>query len=424
MKKIKYFKCVLCGREFAEDKIKYTCPNCGNDGILEIHLDYKNMKFNKDDLKNREYNILRYYELLPVDNLKGFPPLNVGYTPIYKNERLSKYLNLNNLYIKDDGRNPTASFKDRASTLVIKKAIDNGYDTITTASTGNAASSLSGLSASVGLKTYIFVPEKTPKAKIAQLLTFGSKVFAINGTYDEAFDLCIRSSEIFGWYNRNTAYNPYTIEGKKTVSFEIWEQLNFSVPDKIFVSVGDGVIYSGVYKGFYDLYSMKLIDKIPQVIGIQAEGSSPIVKAFLEKKDRVMPIKNPHTIADSISVGYPRNATMALKFAKLYNGSFISVSDKEILESIPLLGRLTGVFGEPAGVASLSGLIKMINEGKIDENEKVVVLITGNGLKDIESAIKAVEEPFNINNDINDVKKYVIKWIKEVLTWRNHFGIK
>lgn len=409
MKKIKYFKCVLCGKEFEENEITYTCPNCGHDGILEIYLDYENIKFNKDNLKGRENSILRYYELLPIDNLNGFPPLNVGFTPLYKPERLSKYLNLKNLYIKDDGRNPTSSFKDRASTLVIKKAIDKGYDTITTASTGNAASSLSGLSASVGIKTYIFVPEKAPKAKIAQLLTFGSQVFAIKGTYDEAFDLCIKSSETFGWYNRNTAYNPYTIEGKKTVSFEIWEQLNFLVPDRIFVSVGDGVIYSGIYKGFYDLYSMKLIEKIPQVVGVQAEGSSPIVKAFLEGKDRVTPIKNPTTIADSISVGYPRNGTMALKYAKLYNGNFITVSDKEILDAIPLLGKLTGVFGEPAGVASLSGLIKMINEGKIKEEEKIVVLITGNGLKDIESVIKSVKEPYYINNNINDVKKYVLK---------------
>lgn len=407
MKKIKFFKCVLCGREYEENEVLYTCPKCGQDGILETHLDYENIKFDKESLIGREYTILRYNELLPVEDLKGFPPLNVGFTPLYKSQRLSKYLGLKNLYIKDDGRNPTASFKDRASTLVIKKAIDKGYDSITTASTGNAASSLSGLSASVGIKTYIFVPEKAPRAKIAQLLAFGSKVFAVKGTYDEAFDLCIKASEAFGWYNRNTAYNPYTIEGKKTVSFEIWEQLNFSVPDKIFVSVGDGVIYSGVYKGFYDLYAMKLIDKIPQVIGVQAEGSSPIVKAFLEGKEKVTPIDNPQTVADSISVGYPRNGTMALKFAKLFNGSFISVSDREILDAIPLLGKLTGVFGEPAGVTSLSGLIKMINEGKIDENEKIVVLITGNGLKDIESAIKSTGEPYYINNDLNDVKKFV-----------------
>lgn len=409
MKKIKFFKCVLCGNEFEENEVKYTCPYCGNEGILEIYLDYKNIKFNKNNLNGREYNILRYHELLPVNNLNGFPPLNIGYTPIYKPERLSKYLNLENLFIKDDGRNPTASFKDRASALVIKKAFDNGFNTITTASTGNAASSLSGLSASMGFKTYIFVPEKAPKAKIAQLLNFGSIVFAIRGTYDEAFDLCIKSSETYGWYNRNTAYNPFTIEGKKTVSFEIWEQLNFSVPDKIFVSVGDGVIYSGIYKGFIDLYSMNLIDRIPQVIGVQAEGSSPVVKAFLEGKDKVIPIKNANTIADSISVGYPRNGVMALKYAKHYNGSFISVSDKEILEAIPLLGKLTGIFGEPAGVASLSGLIKLIKEGKIKEKERIVVLITGNGLKDIESAIKAVGEPFYINNDINDVKKYMVK---------------
>lgn len=407
MKKIKYLKCILCGSEYDEREVNYTCPKCGNDGILFVELDYENLNFKKENLKDRPNNILRYHELFPIENIQNSPPLNVGMTPLYKSKRLNDYLHLNNLFIKDDGRNPTASFKDRASYIVVKKAMELGYNTITTASTGNAASSLAGIAASVGIKTYIFVPENAPRAKIAQLLAFGANVFAVKGSYDDCFDLCIKASEEFGWYNRNTAFNPYTIEGKKSVSFEIWEQMNFELPDKIFVSVGDGVIYSGVYKGFYDLYKLKLIDKMPQVIGVQAEGSSPIVKAFIEKKDRVEPINNPKTVADSICVGYPRNGNMALKLAKEYNGIFISVSDEEILSAIPLLGKLTGVFGEPAGVTPLAGLIKMKNEGKIDENEKIVLIISGNGLKDIESAIKSTGEPYYINLDLNDIKKYI-----------------
>lgn len=407
MKKIKFLKCILCGSEYEESEVKYTCPKCGKDGILFVELDYKNLNFKKENLKDRPNNILRYHELFPIEDIQNSPPLNVGMTPLYKSKRLNEYLKLNNLLIKDDGRNPTASFKDRASFIVVKKAMELGFNSITTASTGNAASSLAGIAASVGIKTYIFVPETAPKAKIAQLLAFGANVFAVKGSYDECFDLCIKASDEFGWYNRNTAYNPYTIEGKKSVSFEIWEQMNFEVPDKIFVSVGDGVIYSGVYKGFYDLYKLNLINKIPQVIGVQAEGASPIVKAFIENKERVEPIDNPKTVADSICVGYPRNGNMALKFAREYNGNFISVSDEEILSAIPLLGKLTGIFGEPAGVTPLAGLIKMKKEGKIDENEKIVVIVSGNGLKDIESAIKSTGEPNYINLDINDIRKHV-----------------
>lgn len=407
MKKIKYLKCILCGSEYEETEVKYTCPKCGKDGILFVELDYEKINFKKEYLYDRPNNILRYHELFPIKDVDNSPPLNVGMTPLYKSNRLNEFLGLNNLYIKDDGRNPTASFKDRASFIVVKKAMELGFNSITTASTGNAASSLAGIAASVGIKTYIFVPETAPRAKIAQLLSFGANVFAVKGSYDDCFDLCIQASEEFGWYNRNTAYNPYTIEGKKSVSFEIWEQMNFEVPDKIFVSVGDGVIYSGVYKGFYDLFKLKLIDKIPQVIGVQAEGSSPIVKAYIENKEKVEPIENPKTIADSICVGYPRNGNMALKLARKYNGSFISVKDEEILNSIPLLGKLTGVFGEPAGVAPLAGLIKMKKENKIDENEKIVVIISGNGLKDIESAIKSTGEPNYINLDINEIRKYI-----------------
>ncbi|MCD6168296.1 MAG: threonine synthase [Caldisericia bacterium] len=405
---VKKLKCVLCGSEYSPDEVTYTCPKCGYDGILEVIYDYEKIKenFSLKKLKERPLNIWRYMELLPVEEGE-FPPLSIGWTPLYEVKRLREKLNLKNLFIKDDGKNPTASLKDRASAVAVKKAMEIGAKAITTASTGNAASSLAGVSASVGLPSFIFVPRNAPKAKIAQLLVFGSTVFSVNGTYDDAFDLCIKTSEEFGWYNRNTAFNPYTLEGKKTVSLEIWEQLGGKAPDKVFVSVGDGVIYGGVYKGFYDLYALGLIDKIPEVIGVQAEGSAPIVKAFNEGKERVTPLKNPKTIADSISVGIPRNGTMALKYARKWNGKFISVSDEEILSAIPFLGKLTGVFGEPAGVTGLAGLLKMLKNNEIDRDEVIVVIVTGNGLKDVESAMKSVGEPILVENSFEDVKRKI-----------------
>ncbi len=403
---VKKLKCLLCGEEYDPNEVKYTCPKCGQDGILEVIYDYDEIKkhFSKESLKeNDNYTMWRYLPLLPVNDPSKIGPLKVGWTPLYTADRIRKDLGMPHLWIKDDGRNPTASLKDRASAVAVVKAQELGEEAITCASTGNAASSLAGASASVGIKSYIFVPKTAPKAKIAQLLVFGATVFAVNGSYDEAFDLSIKATEEFGWYNRNTAFNPYMVEGKKTVALEIIEQMNFEVPDYVFVSVGDGCIISGVAKGYKDMLALGLIDRMPKLVAVQAEGCKPIVDAV--NGDGTVKFVQPKTLADSIAVGIPRNRVMAVRDVKESGGFGIAVSDEEILSAIKYLGSTQGIFAEPAGATGFAGMLKALEEGKISKNDRVVVIVTGNGLKDTESAIKAGGEPIVIDPDIDSVKK-------------------
>jgi len=409
MDHVEGLRCVLCGREYATDETLYTCPNCGVKGILDVVYDYDlvGKRLSKKTLAdNPDRSIWRYIDLLPIANRELIPPLQVGWTPLYHAQRLGQSLGLKELYIKDDGRNPTASFKDRASAVAVVKARELGFQIITCASTGNAASSLAGLAASVGLPTVIFVPQRAPAAKVAQLLIFGAQVLSVKGTYDEAFDLCLDVSAEYGWYSRNTAINPYMSEGKKTASLEICEQLDWQVPDKMFVAVGDGCIIGGLWKGLRDLHALGFIERFPQLIGVQAEGSAPLVRAWQEDTEEIIPII-PETIADSISVGIPRDGIKALRAVRESNGMYVAVSDGEILEAMRVLGREAAVFAEPAGATGFAGLLKLLYEGHIDSDERVVVLVTGNGLKDAETAIKAAGRPHLIEPTMKAVREFV-----------------
>jgi len=395
MKHVRGLRCVLCGAEYGVDQTLYVCPKHGYDGILDVIYDYDIIRerLSKEDLaRNRNYSIWRYLDLLPIADPSLIPPLQVGWTPLYHARRLGADLGLPHLFVKDDGRNPTASLKDRASAVGVVKARELGQNVITAASTGNAASSLAGLAASVGLKTYIFVPKTIPQPKVAQLLIFGAHVIMVRGTYDQAYDLCLAASGEYGWYNRNTAYNPYLSEGKKTAVLEICEQLDWAAPDKIFVAVGDGCIIGGLWKGLKDLLALGFIDHMPQLMGVQAEGSAALARAWQAGTEEVTPVI-PHTLADSISVGQPRDAIKALRAVRETRGKYITVSDEEILEAMRVLARKAAVFGEPAGVTGFAGLHKLARQGHIDPHECIVVLETGNGLKDVNSARQATGAP-------------------------------
>ena len=407
MDHVKGLKCVLCGAEYSTDDILYVCPKHGSEGIVDVVYDYDliGRRLTKEKLATcRDYSIWRYIDLLPLADSSLIPPLQVGWTPLYKADRLAERIGLNHVWIKDDGRNPTASFKDRASAVGVAKARELGRDIITAASTGNAASSLAGLAASVGIETYIFVPETAPQAKIAQLLVFGAHVIMVRGTYDQAFDLCLQASAEYGWYSRNTAYNPYLSEGKKTAALEVCEQLGWQAPDKIFVSVGDGCIIGGLWKGLKDLQALGFIDKMPQLIGVQAEGSAVLAEAWGRDSEEIRPIVA-DTLADSISVGIPRDRIKALRAVRETKGEYITVSDEEILDAMLVLARSAAVFAEPAGATGYAGLAKMAREGRIDPSERVVVLVTGNGLKDVKSAIQATGKPHLIDPTVDDLKQ-------------------
>lgn len=407
MTEVKCLKCVKCGREFIPQGIQYHCPDCGVEGTLDVLYDLDSIKHKitrESFKKEEEHSLWRYIDLLPVRERPGCLNLQVGWTPLYRARKIEELLGLEEIYVKDDGRNPTASFKDRASAIGVAKAIELEKDIICAASTGNAASSLSGFAACAGIATYIFVPASAPSAKITQLLIYGANVVLVDGTYDQAFDLCLKASEEFGWYNRSCAINPYLVEGKKTVSFELMEQLNWQVPDRVIMSIGDGCCISGAWKGFRELYELGLIDKLPRMVGVQAIGSNPVNRAFREGLNHFEYIK-PDTLADSISVGIPRNGLKALRTLRQSNGDVADVSDCEILDAMKELARLTGVFGEPAGVTGFAGLKKMVREGRIGKDESVVLVVTGNGLKDIKSAMSAVNMPAAIKPELDELKK-------------------
>lgn len=384
--------CIACRQKVGRTGQIYTCPACG--GNLDVDYDYAAIgrAFTKAALAgNRDATIRRWLPLLPLDDVASLPPLDIGGTPLYRPARLGAKLGMQNLYIKDDGRNPTASFKDRASAVAVGVAREQGASIITAASSGNAGAALAGCCAAAGLRSIIFVPHTAPKPKVAQLLLFGAQVLAVKGNYDQAFDLCLEASRLYGWYNRNTGHNPYTREGKKTCSLEIAEQLNFHVPDKVMVGVGDGNIISGLWKGFRDLLALGWISHMPQMVGVQAAGASPLVTAWRENRP-LAPV-DAQTIADSISVGIPRDGDAALRAVRETGGRFLSVSDDEIVDAMKILPGQAAVFAEPAGATGMAGLARMVREKTIDLDETVVVVVTGNGLKDVESAVRAGGQP-------------------------------
>jgi threonine synthase len=408
MAQILELRCPLCDRIYSAEAVQYTCPQCGEVGTLEVLYDYDALKtqLDRDALRKDEQSMWRYRDLLPLNADSAVPPLKVGGTPLYDATRLAADLGLKKVWVKDDGQNPTGSFKDRASALVVARAMEQGIETVSTASTGNAAAALAGVGASVGMNIIIFVPATAPEAKIAQLLVYGATVLLVEDTYDVAFDLCSQMCISEGWYCRNTGMNPYTVEGKKTVSYEIAEQLQWNVPDVVMVSVGDGNIIAGVYKGFYDLYELGWIERIPRLIGVQAEGSAALYQAWKDgvAAQDMQPI-DAQTIADSISAGLPRDRAKALRAVKQTQGAFVTVSDAEIIAAIPRLAQLTGVFAEPASSAVFAGAQRAVQSGLVNTNESVVLVSTGNGLKDIKRAQQSVAQGLRVQPTINSIRQ-------------------
>ena len=392
MQNITQLRCVKCGKTYPASPEARTCA-CG--GILDVEYDYDYVRarLTPAALAERPRTMWRYRELLPVEPSTPDTPLRVGWSPLYRADRLAAALGLDRLWIKDDGQNPTASLKDRASALAVAKAGEAGARVIACSSTGNAASSLAGNAAAAGYETYIFVPSRAPKGKVAQLMIFGAHVVSVDGSYEDTFELSQAAIDRYGWYNRNAAINP-----KKTVSLEIAEQLGWRAPDYVAVSVGDGCTIAGVWKGFRDLYAAGLIDRLPRLISVQAEGCCPLNRAL--QTGRPWQPMAEDTLADSIAVGVPRNPDKALRAVRDSGGVAVNVSDGEILEAMRLLGRTQGVFGEPAGVAGTAGVKKAMELGLIERGAEVVTLVTGNGLKDVANGIKAAGEPMVVKPDL------------------------
>ena len=421
MENFKYhFTCINCGKKYIDGGVKYLCDTCSIDnsatkppkGVLKVNYNYLEIKNNnKGKFLFEELNEKDFLDILPINSIASLSPLKVGKTPIYQ-FKSSSFISKNNNFdviFKDDGLNPTFSHKDRASNLVSAYAKENNINTIVAASTGNAGSSIAGICASQKQKAIVMVPAKAPKAKLLQIMHYGAQIVPVDGTYDDAFELSLQVSKKFGFYNRNTAFNPFTIEGKKTVAFEIFDDLKQHLPDLIFVSVGDGVIISGMYKGFEDLMKLGIIDKMPQIVAVQSDKSKNLIANL---NSEIFTIYPSETIADSISVDVPRNFYMAKGFIKKYNGYPILVSDDEIIEASQLLSKNTGIFSEPAAVASFAGFLKYTKQENTNHLNKVLILLTGCGLKDLKNIENLHTMPAAIKPDIEAYSEFLKKCLK------------
>jgi len=400
-------RCLSCGREFAPWSLDYFCPSCGFPaGSLEVLYDYEELS---EPFPQREkLSLWRYEALLPVGG-DFAPPLRAWFTPLYPASKLAQELGLRALWIKDDTLHPTGSCKDRGTAVVVAAAKKLGRKALSCASTGNAAASLAGFAAASGFPCYIFVPKAAPRPKIAQLLAFGAQVFRVDGSYDQAFELALAASQGFGWYNRSDGLNPMVVEGNKTVSFEIWEGMG-DVPEAVVVAAGDGAIVAGVCKGFLELKRTGITERVPKVFGVQAEGAAALAHAFsrfLSGKS-ILPAEEPaQTIADSICVGKPAAVIPAVKYVAETAGGYVTVRDPDLLGASLNLAEKTGIFAEPSGAAPLAGLRKLLAEGRIGPRDRVVLIVTGSGLKDPSSILREVPEPRTIPPHLGAVSEVV-----------------
>ena len=393
--RIQGYSCMACRSRFPWGPTLYGCPACGQNLEIEMNIDALRGKVTRESLAGaRLPGHWRFLPLMPLDTPPPTlarrqparsPVASVGATPLYRSRGLEGRLGVGPIYLKDETRQPSASLKDRASSVVVARGLEEGAKVISAASTGNAGASLACMGASTGATTVIFVPRTAPRAKVAQLQTFGAHVLLIDGSYDTCFDLCAQISRTHGWYNRSTGVNPVTREGKKTCAFEIALDLKFEVPDLVMVSVGDGNILSGLGKGFVELKQLELIDRVPKLIGVQSDRSNAIARAWREQRP-VRPVEA-QTRADSISVDLPRDALGALTAIERTEGFMMEVSDEEILRAVARLGREEGLFAEPAAAAAVAGLFALVEQGRFKRDRSVCVVITGSGLKDVDAAL-------------------------------------
>jgi threonine synthase len=407
------YQCIACSITQSTEFSGFVCPVCG--GNLDISYDYDAVAANIDEsFLSGPNGIFGFAPLLPLKQPRSYFPLRVGGTPLYPAARLGDTIGMQHLYLKDDTLNPSASLKDRASAVAIGRAVDIGASVVSVASTGNAGSSLACLAAATGLEAVVFVPASAPVAKLTQMLAFGARVLAVQGNYDDAYDLCLAASDEFGWFNRSTGYNAFTREGKKTCAFEIWQDLGGLVPDRVAVSTGDGNTLSAIWKGWCDLKAVGLIDRLPKIDCVQSLASAAICDTVREVRDddeptvdwsrlKVRQVKA-STIADSIAVDRPRDGLAAVKAVIQSGGEAVTVEDQEILTAIPEIARTTGVFPEPAAATSWAGVKQLVQQEKISNDELVVCIVSGSGLKDVANARTVVGEPQLIEPSLEAVR--------------------
>ncbi|MCC7553141.1 MAG: threonine synthase [Methanobacteriaceae archaeon] len=394
-------RCVVCGEEYNNDEIIYTCTNCGS--VLELVND---VDVSKNIFENRKDTLWKYKELIPVNEDK-IVTIGEGGTPFCKCDKLGEELGVE-LFVKVEGSNPTGSFKDRGMTVGMTKAMDLGVDTVGCASTGNTSASLAAYAARAGLRCIVFLPSgKVALGKLAQAMFHGAEVVSLRGNFDEALEAMTSLALEKHLYLLNSI-NPFRLEGQKTIGYEIAQDLEWKSPDRIILPVGNAGNISAIWKGISEFYDMGFIDSKPMMTGIQAEGACPITNAFRKKSMEIDPVENPETIATAIRIGSPVSYTKALNAIYDSNGYSQTVSDEEILAAQKLLAQKEGIGVEPASAASIAGLRKLKDEGVIDKGEQIVCVVTGHLLKDPNTAIEASTEPVELDADINKLKELLL----------------
>ncbi|NWJ56303.1 threonine synthase [Marine Group I thaumarchaeote] len=398
-------QCRECKKEY-ESTFKYICDECF--GPLDVKYDFPTVT--KDTFSNREHTYWRYFELLPIEDKSNIVSIGAGMTPLSKAEKLGEKLGLKNLYIKNDSVNPTFSFKDRPAGVAVSKAKEFGLSAVGCASTGNLASATAAHAAKGGFACHVFAPSDIEMAKIAQALSYGANYIAIDGTYDDANRIAAQIGDSKGIGIVNINMRSYYVEGSKTLAFEVAEQLDWQVPDQLIVPVGSGAMLNAICKGFEELQQVSLLNDVSNMhmIAAQPHGCAPIVDAFKKNSTDIIPVEAPNTVAKSLAIGDPGDGRYVLKRIAQYNGAAEECNDKEILDAILLLAKTEGIFTEPAGGVSISVLQKMVEQGKIDKNDKVVCYVTGNGLKATESIMSVLQKPETMKADITEIAKMVV----------------
>ncbi|MEM3550762.1 MAG: threonine synthase [Candidatus Bathyarchaeia archaeon] len=400
-----FLECINCKSKFSTNEILYYCERCGD--LLEVKMDMEELKekLEKSYWKRRLISVWKYREFLPICDESKIITLHEGGTPLYRCERLAEKLRIKSLYVKNEGANPTGSFKDRGMTLGVSKALEFNVKTVICASTGNTSASLAAYAAKAGLTCVVLIPQgKIALGKLSQAMMHGAKIFAVQGNFDAALKIVVQTSKIFGLYLLNSI-NPFRIEGQKTAAFEVCEQLGWQAPDRVIIPVGNAGNISAYWKGFKELESLEIIKKLPHMTGIQASGASPIADAFKSGSDNIKPVSNPETIATAIRIGNPVNWKRALNAIRESQGVAATVTDDEIIQAQKLLARTEGVFIEPASAASIAGLVKLAQSGELEPDETVVCIATGHGLKDPDAAIKACEEIIEIEPSLDALER-------------------
>jgi threonine synthase len=408
-------ECINCGTKYAIDEVIYFCRKCGD--ILEIKLDYDMATdlLKKSGWRKTPLSVWRYRDLMPINDASKIVTLNEGGTGLHQCKRLGKALGISQLYVKNEGENPTGSFKDRGMTVGVTKALELGVKSVICASTGNTSASLAAYAAKAGLQCAVLIPSgKIAYGKLAQAIIYGAKVIQVRGNFDQALDIVFKLSEKHRNIYLLNSINPFRIEGQKSLGFEICEQLDNKPPDRVIVPVGNAGNISAIWKGFTEFHNLGFVKTLPKMTGIQAVGAAPIAEAIKNGSSTITPVSTPETIATAIRIGAPVSWKKAINAIRDSGGTAETVTDEEILEAQKTLSRLEGLFVEPASASSIAGLKKLVENGDVDKNERIVCVTTGHGLKDPDVAIRMSEKPLEVDAEVEAIERAL--GLKKVVT--------